>query len=75
MSIKNTESIYLSILLSFDIESESLLPFFIANGVGCATAVEFRRLTVNALLLVDICKAALELRRRGGESFELPATK
>lgn len=63
---------YLSILLSFVIESESRLPFFIADGVDCATAVEFRRFTVNALLL-DICKAALALLRRGGESFEFPA--
>lgn len=59
-------------MLSFGIESESRLPFFIADGADdCAIAVEFRRFTVNALLLVT-CKAALALRRRGGESIEFP---
>lgn len=63
---------YLSILLSFDIDNESRLPFFIADGADdCPIAVEFRRFTVNALLLAT-CKAALALRRRGGDSVELP---
>lgn len=62
---------YLSILLSFGIEIESRLPFFIADGADdCAIAVEFRRFTANALLLAT-CKAALALRRRGG-SVEFP---
>lgn len=64
-------------ILSFGIESESLLPFFIANGADdCAIAVEFRRFVVNcAARLPATCKAALALRRRGGESLELRATK
>lgn len=66
---------YLSILLSFDIESESRFPFFIADGIDDGMiAVEFRLFTVNALLLAT-CKAALALLRRGGESVEFPATK
>lgn len=64
---------YLSILLSFGIDSDSRLPFFIADGIDdCAIAVEFRRFTVNERLLAT-CKAALALRRRGGESLEFPA--
>lgn len=65
---------HLSILLSFGIDRESRLPFFIADGIDdCAIAVEFRRFTVNDRLLAT-CKAALALRRRGGESLEFPAT-
>lgn len=49
------------------------MPFFIADGIDdCAIAVEFRRFTVNERLLAT-CKAALALRRRGGESLEFPA--
>lgn len=63
---------YLSILLSFDIDRESRLPFFIADGMDdCTIAVEFRRFTVSDLLLFT-CKAALALLRRGGESIEFP---
>lgn len=63
-------------ILSFGIESESRLPFFIASGTDeCAIAVEFRRFAVNCARLLATCKAALALRRRGGESLELRATK
>lgn len=59
-------------LSNFGIEIESRFPFFIANGIDdCKIAVEFLRFTVNALLLAT-CKAALALRRRGGDSVELP---
>lgn len=74
-----TSKFYLRIVfhlssLSFGIESESRLPFFIANGADdCAIAVEFRRFAVNCARLLAICKAALALRRRGGESLELRA--
>lgn len=64
---------HLSILLSFGIESDRRLPFFIADGTNdCETAVEFRRFTANSLLPAT-CKAALALLRRGGESIEFPA--
>lgn len=59
-------------LSNFGIEIESRFPFFIADGIDdCEIAVEFRRFTVNDSLLAT-CKAALALRRRGGDSVELP---
>lgn len=67
---------YLSNLLSLGIDNDSRLPFFIADGVDdCAIAVEFRRLAAVNARLPATCKAALALRRRGGESFGFPAKK